>query len=334
MANLYLTEQNSILRKTGDRLIVEKDDEVLLDVQCHKIDAVLIFGNVQFTTQAVHEFFEHGIEMAILTRRGRLIGQLTSPATKNIELRLAQFRGFERPDFRLKLARNIISGKIQNCLSIMTAFSYNHPEIDLKADIQSVQAFSEAVPHTESIEQLLGIEGNAARAYYQGLGRMILGDFVFNGREKRPPPDPVNALLSFTYTLIFNEISSLLDGMGFDPYLGYLHKPDYGRPSLACDLIEEFRPIAGDRLVLNLINNRILSRDHFHSHSTGKGVYLTREGMKKFFSEYEKFLTRELRHPVSGETVTLRRCFRLQAEMMARCVRRQGEEYRPLLFTV
>jgi len=182
-------------------------------------------------------------------------------------------------------------------------------------------------------EQLLGIEGNAAKAYFQGLGRMILGDFIFNGRKKRPPPDPVNALLSFSYTLIFNEISSLLDGMGFDPYLGYLHKPDYGRPSLACDLIEEFRPIAGDRLTLNLINNRILFCDHFHSHSTGKGVYLTREGMKKFFSEYERFLTQEFRHPISGETVTLRRCFRLQAEMMARCVR-EGTEYLPLLLTV
>ena len=333
MANIYLTEQNSVLRKTGDRLIVEKDDEVLLDVQCHKIEAVLIFGNVQFTTQAVHELFEHGIEMAILTRRGRLIGQITSPATKNIELRLAQFRGFERPDFRLQLAHNIIFGKIQNCLNIMKTFSYNHPEINLKADIQKIQVFSEAVSHTESIEQLLGIEGNAAKAYFQGLGRMILGDFVFNGRKKRPPSDPVNALLSFSYTLIFNEISSLLDGMGFDPYLGYLHKPDYGRPSLACDLIEEFRPIAGDRLTLNLINNRILSCDHFHSHSTGKGVYLTREGMKKFFSEYERFLTQEFRHPVSGETVTLRRCFRLQAEMMARCVR-EGTEYLPLLLTV
>ena len=312
---------------------MEKDDEVLLDVQCHKIDAVLIFGNVQFTTQAVHELFEHGIEMAILTMRGRLIGQITSPTTKNIELRLAQFRRFEKPDFKLQLAHSIISGKVQNCLSIMKAFSYNHPEIDLKADIQKVQTFSEAVLHTESIEQLLGIEGNAAKAYFQGLGRMILGDFVFNGRKKRPPPDPVNALLSFSYTLIFNEISSLLDGMGFDPYLGYLHKPNYGRPSLACDLIEEFRPIAGDRLTLNLINNRILSCDHFHAHSTGKGVYLTREGMKKFFSEYERSLTKEFSHPVSGETVTLRRCFRLQAEMMARCVR-EGTEYLPLLLTV
>ncbi|MBW2739371.1 MAG: CRISPR-associated endonuclease Cas1 [Deltaproteobacteria bacterium] len=129
MANLYLTEQNSILRKTGDRLIVQKQDEILLDVQCHKIDAVLIFGNVQFTTQAVHELFEHGIEMAILSRRGRLIGQITSPATKNITLRIQQFEKYTDNEFRLKLSVEIVTGKINNSLKVIRHFSYNHPDI-------------------------------------------------------------------------------------------------------------------------------------------------------------------------------------------------------------
>src|SRR3990167_6507194 len=134
MANLYLTEQNSILRKTGDRLIVQKDDEILLEVQCHKIDAVLIFGNVQFTTQAVHELFEHGIEMAILTRTGRLIGQITSPATKNIDLRLLQFKKYWDNDFRLALAKNIVAAKIRNSLQVIRWFSYNHAERDFDAE--------------------------------------------------------------------------------------------------------------------------------------------------------------------------------------------------------
>lgn len=330
MANIYLTEQNSILRKTGGRLIVQKEEEVLLDVQCHKIDAVLIFGNVQFTTQAVHELFEHGIEMAILTRRGKLIGQITSPSTKNIELRLAQFRRYEDAGFRVNAARSIISGKLRNCVHVMEAFSSNHPETGLQETIQALNAFSMSVNQAKSMEELLGIEGNAARAYFQNFDKMILGDFSFDGRKKRPPPDPVNALLSFSYTLIFNEISSLLDGMGFDPYLGYLHKPDYGRPSLACDIIEEFRSIIGDRLTLNLINNRILTPDHFHAHSTGKGVYLTREGMQKYFREYERFLQREFKSPVTGENTTFRRCFRLQAEEMARAVKEE-RPYQPFL---
>ena len=128
MANLYLTEQNSILRKTGDRLIVQKNDEILLDVQCHKIEAVLIFGNVQFTTQVVHELFEHGIEMAILTRTGRLIGQITSPFTKNIALRIEQFRKYEDEGFRTRISREIVAGKIGNCLRMLRNFSYNHDD--------------------------------------------------------------------------------------------------------------------------------------------------------------------------------------------------------------
>ena len=330
MANIYITEQRAILRKTRDRLFVEKDSEVLLDVQCHKIEAVFIFGNVQFTTQAVHEVLEHGIELAIFTRRGRLVGQITSPATKNIELRLAQFRQYDNPAFRLEIARTIVSAKITNCMEIVRAFSRNHPDAGLKTCLREMERFITSAAKAGSTEELMGTEGSAARAYYKGLGKMILGDFRFTGRKKRPPPDPVNALLSFTYTMIFNEISSFLDGMGFDPYLGYLHKPDYGRPSLACDLIEEFRPVAADRLVLNLINNRILTPDSFHYHSTGRGVYLTRAGMHKYFREYERFLNRQFRHPRSGDMVTMRRCFRLQAEEMARCIK-NGREYTPFL---
>jgi CRISPR-associated protein Cas1 len=331
MANLYLTEQGSVLRKTGDRLIVEKEGQVLLDVPCHKIEAVLIFGNVQFTTQAVHELFEHGIEMAILSRRGRLIGQITSPATRNITLRLAQFKRFWEPEFRLATARQVVRGKAENCVAVMRAFSYNHPEIDLKSEIGGVIALKRGVEGVETIAALLGIEGSMAKAYYQGLARMILGDFTFEGRKKRPPPDPVNALLSLSYTMIFNEISSLLDGLGFDPYLGYLHEPDYGRPSLACDLIEEFRSPVADHLSLNLINNRILKPEDFYTNPKGEGVYLTRGGMKRYFAEYERFVVREFQHPVTGETTSYRRCFRLQAEEMARWVR-DGVDYRPLIF--
>jgi CRISPR-associated protein Cas1 len=134
MANLYLTEQNSVLRKTGNRLIVQKEEETLLEVQCNKIDAVLIFGNVQFTTQAVNELFKHGIEMAIFSRTGRLKGQLTSPATKNIFLRVCQFRKYDDDMFRLAISKQFVFGKINNCLTLMRLFSYNHPAIDLNSE--------------------------------------------------------------------------------------------------------------------------------------------------------------------------------------------------------
>ncbi|GJQ24968.1 MAG: hypothetical protein HBSAPP01_27580 [Candidatus Brocadia sapporoensis] len=190
MANLYLTEQNSILRKTGDRLIAQKGEEILLEVQCHKIDAVLIFGNVQFTTQAVHELFEHGIEMAILTRTGKLIGQITSPATKNIELRLQQFKKYWDNDFKLILSKSIVAGKIKNGLQVIRQFSYNHPEIALDREIEALKSRLRDVESATRIGQLFGLEGSAAHAYFDAFGKMLLGEFHFPGRKKLHPPTP------------------------------------------------------------------------------------------------------------------------------------------------
>ncbi|HQU32623.1 MAG: CRISPR-associated endonuclease Cas1 [Planctomycetia bacterium] len=327
MANLYLTEQNSILRKTGDRLIVQKGEEILLEVQCHKIDAVLIFGNVQFTTQAVHELFEHGIEMAILTRTGKLIGQITSPATKNIELRLQQFKKYWDNDFKLILSKSIVAGKIKNGLQVIRQFSYNHPEIALDREIDALKSRLRDVESATQIGQLFGLEGSAAHAYFDAFGKMLLGEFHFPGRKKHPSTDPVNALLSLTYTMIFQEISSLLDGLGFDPYLGYYHTVDYGRASLASDLMEEFRAPLADRFTLKLVNNRIFQQEDFYTNPE-EGVYLKRESLKRYFVEYEGTLHNEFIHPETQEKTTHRKCFRLQAEKLASCIQ-QNSPYLP-----
>jgi CRISPR-associated protein Cas1 len=327
MANLYLTEQGSILCKTGDRLIVRKEGEILLDVPCNKIDAILIFGNVQFTTQAVHELFEHGIEMAILTRTGRLIGQITSPATKNIELRVAQFKKYDDEAFKLNLSKSIVYGKIINSLTLLRVFSYNHPNAGIDEEISGVEALSKDVFRSDNIPSLRGIEGTVARMYFSGFSKMILGEFTFEGRKKHPSTDPVNALLSFGYTLIFNEISSLLDGLGFDPYLGYFHEVEYGRASLASDIQEEFRA-AVDRFTLNLINNNMLNKDGFYQNAKDGSVYMKREAMKKYFTEYEKNLNHEFKHPDTGENTTLRKCFRIQAEKLGSFIK-TGEMYKP-----
>jgi CRISPR-associated protein Cas1 len=333
MANLYLTEQGSVLKKTGDRIIVQKEDEVLLDVPCNKIEAVLIFGNVQFTTQAVHELFEHGIEMAILTRTGRLIGQLTSPATKNIELRVQQFKKHEDETFKLNFSKTIVRGKITNSLQVLRAFFYNHPETDLKTETAALENSLTGIPATPTGESLNGIEGSAARTYFNGFGKMILGEFGFTGRKKYPAPDPVNGLLSLGYTMVFNEISSLLDGLGFDPYLGYYHKIEYGRASLASDLLEEFRAPVSDRLTLKLINNRVLKQEDFYKNPKGEGVYLTREALKRYFAEYEDFTNNEFIHPETKEKTTLRKCFRIQIETLASHIKGE-KEYKPFYLEI
>ena len=316
MANLYLTEQGSVLCKTGDRLIVQKDKAVLLDIQCNKINAVLVFGNVQITTQAVHELFKFGIELALLTRTGRLIGQLTSPATKNIELRVEQFKRYGDDAFKLDLSKTMVSGKLTNCLTLLKDFYHNHPNIDFNAEIAGIETSMKNVATSESLNSLRGVEGSAAQSYFKGFGKMILGGFTFTGRRKHPSTDPVNALLSFGYTLVFNEISSLLDGLGFDPYLGYFHQVDYGRASLASDIEEEFRASI-DRFTLYLMNNKILNQEDFYRNEKDGSVYLKREAMKRYFAEYEAYLGRAFKHPHTGENTTLRKCFRIQAERLA-----------------
>lgn len=325
MANLYITEQGAILRKTGDRLIVEKDKDILLDVPCDKIEAVLIFGNVQVTTQSIREILEHGVELAILTRTGsRIVGQITSPATKNIELRVEQFKKYWDDSFRTTLARIIVRGKITNGINLLRTFSYNHPDINLALEMEGMRSALSNINGAANINTLMGIEGSAARVYFGGFGKMILGDFTFGGRKKHPAPDPVNALLSFGYTLFFNEIQSLLDGLGFDPYLGYFHSVEYGRASLAYDLVEEFRASV-DRFTLYLINDRIFKQTDFFTNPKGEGIYLTREAQKTYFAQYERCLNREFVHPDTNEKTSLRKCFRLQAERLATFIRTNAE---------
>ncbi len=333
MATLYITEQGSILRKTGDRIIVEKDDQTLLEVPCHKVDAVLIFGAVQVTIQALSELLEHGIELALFTRHGRLKGQLTPIKSKNIVLRMAQFERARDPVFVLQTARAVVGAKIGNAMTVLRRFAYNHPERKavLDAEIMRLDAHLAGIDRVPDLNSLNGLEGIAGRAYFAGLAQMILADLAFPGRRRRPAPDPINALLSFGYTLIGNELHSLLDGMGFDPYLGFLHQIDYGRPSLALDLLEEFRHPLVDRLMLTLINKGILKEADFALDPASGSMYLTPEAMKVYFRHFERWMLEERIDSPDGQKLGFRRAFQLQAHRMADAIR-DGKVYQPFRY--
>ncbi len=327
MATLYLTEQGSILRKTSDRLIVEKDHTVLLEVPCLKIDNILIFGNVQVTTQALAELLEHNIELALLSTSGKLRGQLTPPNPKNIRVRMRQYELAHSEESSLGIAKRFVSAKIANSAAVLTRLRRHAPgELPLSF-IQELNATLPDVETAPSLESLLGLEGSAAARYFRALGQAAPSGFTFEGRSRRPPRDPLNALLSFGYVLVGKEIQSLLDAMGFDPYIGIYHQIEYGRPSLALDLLEEFRAPFVDRFSLSLLNLRILDRDDFHATPEG-GVLLTREGMKRYFPAYEK----ELNTPLSleAEKLSFRHLFRRQAQRLAHALV-DGEPYEPFL---
>jgi CRISP-associated protein Cas1 len=327
MARLYITEQQAILRKTGDRLIVEKDHEVLAEIPCLKLEAVLIYGNVQFTTQAAVELLDHGIELAIFSMSGTLRGQLTPPKAKNVILRMRQYELHGSEPFCLGLARAMVRGKILNAVATLKRFRANHPEALPQASVDAVERKLEGLASCASLEALRGIEGAAAASYFQAFPALVPPELGFPGRQRRPPRDPVNALLSFGYVLVGNELQSLLDGIGFDPYIGFLHRLDYGRPSLALDLLEEFRPALVDRLTTRLLNLGVLCREDFSRGPDG-GLYLGREGKRRYFAEYEK----ELSTPFAGEqqTLTFRDVFRRQADRLAAALTRD-EPYESFL---
>jgi len=323
MAFLYITEQGAILRKTGDRVIIEKKGVVLGDIPCLKLDTILLFGNVQVTTQALGEILEHGIELALFTLAGKLRGQLTPPKAKNIPLRMRQYEISQDRDAALQMARAVVCGKVHNAVAVLRRFRNNHPQAVALEDIRVVEETLPRVEQTTSLEELLGVEGIAAARYFRALAAMVPPDAGFAGRNRRPPRDPMNALLSFGYVLVGNELQSLLDGMGFDPYLGFYHQVDYGRPSLALDLLEEFRAPLVDRFSANLLNLGVLRAADFAG-GPEKGVLLRHESLRRFFPAFEK----EVTTPVSldGEELTFRQLFRRQAERLARALL-AGEPY-------
>jgi len=308
MPVLYLIDQNTVLRKTSDRLVLTSKPpgsrttsksysqaDVLLELPCNDVDHVMLFGNIQVTTQALQELLEHGIELALFTFSGKLLGQLTPAASKNITLRIAQFEKHRDEKFVLNTAKAIVLNKIGNALAMLRQHRWNHPEIFTDAELAALEDLSKRADNADNLDSLRGHEGSATAAYFKLFGRMFKAPWKFSTRTRRPPKDPVNAVLSFGYVVVGSELQSLLDGAGFDPYLGFYHAVDYGRPSLALDILEEFRHTPVDRLALNLFNLGIMEKTDFMN-TPGDGVYMNTSGKKKFFEQYEKMLGEHAGH--------------------------------------
>jgi len=339
MPNLYLTEQGSVLRKTGDRLLVEKDDVELLEVECFKLDAVFLFGGITVTTPALAELLAQGISLSLLTRDGRLKGRLVPPLAKNVLLRVAQYERRKDPAFCLALATAHIGAKVGSAAELLSRHARNHPETDLAPILARLKSAEGKVAAAASIQELLGFEGTAARTYFEGFGLACRRELSFPRRRRRPPTDPVNALLSLGYVMLSSEILALLEGTGFDSYLGFYHQVDYGRPSLALDLLEEFRVVV-DQLVLRLANLGIMSQDDFEPvpvdddavrgpAETG-GIRLKPGSFRTFLSAYGEHLEGSITDGADGSTTTLRRAIRRQVERLAAHVQK-GESYEPCL---
>lgn len=319
MATLYLTEQGSTLRKTSRRLVVEKENKILLEVPEFKIERVFVFGNVQLTTQAIAFLLDNGIETSFFSIKGRLKGKLSPIESKNVFLRIGQYKKSLDIEFRLSLAKIIVERKLKNGKVLLLRYSRSHPEIDFTKEIGEIERCLKTLPRKEKVSTVMGIEGQGSAAYFHSFGKMFRKELQFEKRTRRPPTDPINALLSLGYTMITNEILSMVSAVGFDPYIGFFHGINYGRPSLALDIVEEFRHPIVDALTLNLINNNILKETDFVSGEDG-GCYLTDESRRVYFNYYEKKLTNEFMLHNTETRTTFGKLFDIQAHKMAKTI--------------
>jgi len=329
MSTLYLLEQGAKLLKEQKKLVVEKDDKVLLEIPEFKIDRVLLFGNIQITTQAIKFLLESGIETAFFNIYGKLIGRLSPIESKNVLLRISQYEASKDENFKLQIAKTIVEGKIKNSKVMLQRYQRNHPdEVDFTEPLKNLDSCLDELPNKTKVSTVVGLEGRASAIYFEAFGKMFRKDIQFTIRTRRPPQDPVNSLLSLGYTLITNEMFSLTSAIGFDPYIGFLHGVDYGRPSLALDLIEEFRHAIVDRLTLELINKEILTQDDFEEKEGG--IYLKEEPRKKYFAQYEKRMLTSFQDEETKEEINFRKMFLKQAQIFAKTIQ-ERVSYKPFL---
>lgn len=329
-AVLYLQEQGSYVGKRSEHLTVRKDGTELLRLPLAAVRQVVVFGNVQVSTQALETLASNDIAVMYLTMYGRFVGAFVPAPTKNVSLRAEQFRRFSDPAERLKLAREVVRAKLSNqrTLLMRALRSRGDEEENRGSDERSARDLAELLKRLDratEVESLLGLEGQGAALYFGEFGRFLRQQppgqgFDFTARNRRPPRDPVNALLSFAYALLAKDCFSALCTVGFDPYCGFYHGTGrHGRPSLALDLMEEFRSVVADSVVLTLINNRTLTPEDFLTWRAS--CQLTETGRKKFFTAYEQRKVTEVTHPIYGYRMTYSRMLEVQARMLAAYVR-------------
>lgn len=327
---LYITLPDAFISKDGLNVVVSVKQEELLRLPIHNIESIVCFSYMGVSPGLMKLCADANVNLTFLSPNGRYIGRFQGPQKGNILLRKKQYEFFQNGEYSLQLSRLIIASKIQNYRTILMRHLHNYGNnSNIEAIINHLKISKERSLTTETKDQLRGIEGDAANAYFSVFKYLILNNnpfFSFNGRNKRPPRDAVNVLLSFVYTMIANEIVGALESVGLDPYLGVFHALRPGRASLSLDLMEEFRAYLGDRFVLSLINRHQLQQSDF-IRQTEDSLILKDEGKKILLGAWQNRKREELNHPYLGDKVPVGLLPFVQAQLLARYVRGEIDNY-------
>lgn len=337
---LYLNTPGAYVGKTSERLVVKEKKEKILEVRINDLHHVALFGSVGMSTPAIQTLCEKDIPITWFSMGGWFYGMTRGHSLKNVFTRIEQFRAADDPTISLRLAQAFVHGKIRNQRTLLMRNHIETPHIVR----QRLKYAARSCFDTSSLEELLGIEGAAALAYFENFAGMIKTgrdpaetdsesqttfSFDFTRRNRRPPKDAVNALLSLGYSLLARDCTLAAYAVGFDPYIGFYHQPRFGRPALALDLMEEFRPVIVDSVVLTMLNNRIITPKDFIQ--AGDAVNLTSSGRKLFFEQYERRLNTTVTHPVFDYKVSYRRAIELQVRLLAKALTGEIESYLPFM---
>src|SRR5579884_1719020 len=340
---LYLNTPGLYVGRSGEVLQVKERKELIQEVRINDVSHVALFGNIQISTAAVQALCEADTPITYFSMGGWFYGITRGHSLKNVFTRVEQFRRARDPAFCLQLSRSVVAGKIRNQRTMLMR---NHLEPPAQV-LAKLKNSAETARNATSLDELLGVEGAAASFYFSQFNGMIKVEdelaaeppsnpgaqlrfnFDFNGRKRRPPTDPVNALLSLAYSLLAKDCAIAALTVGFDPYVGFYHQPRFGRPALALDVMEEFRPLIAESCVLTAINNRMISEKDFVR--AGRAVNLNAAGRRQFFVAYEARMNHLVTHPIFDYKVTYRRALELQFRILARYLTGEINQYVPFM---
>ncbi len=332
---LYVTSQGSYLARDGETVLVRQDGETKVHIPIHTLSSIICFGQVACSPPLLGLCGARNVSVAFLTEQGKFLARVHGPVSGNVLLRREQYRRADDKEQAAEIARSVVVAKIANSRTALLRMAREHSEQNSKEKLRATAStLSESLRllgNPLPLDTVRGIEGDAARQYFSVFDHLIVAQkdiFFFKERSRRPPMDPMNALLSFLYTLLVHDISSALEGVGLDPAVGFLHRDRPGRPSLALDLMEEFRPMLADRVALTLVNRQQVQGKHFAIMETG-AVSMDETAKKEILMTWQKKKQDEILHPFIGEKILIGLLPHIQAMLLARFLRGDLDAYPP-----
>ena len=332
---LYVTTPESYLHRDGENIVIKVGIEERFRIPVHNLEGIICFGHMGASPHAIQLCMDNHVGLSFLTPYGKFLGRVNGRVKGNVLLRRTQYRIADNPQASLEIAKCFITGKIVNCRTVLGRSIRDHGEVIGCERIRCAESLLIGnlmnVESCTSAETLRGIEGNSAKFYFDVLDELILkqkNDFFFHERNRRPPCDNMNALLSFLYTLLAHDVESALETVGLDPYVGFFHTDRPGRASLALDIMEELRPFIADRLALNLVNRQQVSGNDF-LRKEGRGVIMTDLGRKEVLGAWQKRKQDEITHPYLNERIPIGLLPYVQSILMARFLRGDIDGYPP-----